>query len=264
MNIELKSLNENVESHENKLKSPHLPFKKINNYITNIDDEEDIEPEIDLVDGDHYFYEDTNLSEENYNLEKKKSLSLGSFDEKDELISENETQKAFSPTKVLARSISSGLNAASDLSPSPEKPLNETKSVAGGKTGKSQFYLPDIEQKNVSYLQQTVNELFSGLTLLPKHVFKEKFVFGLHNVTCIYSTAHLNVNTLRTENVSVHGKLLLTNFKLAFLPYQNKYDTKIFTVDPRLELFRNDHSPLDLVIPLSFVYDIKACKYIFK
>jgi len=241
-------------------------------------------------DGDAYYihYEDAIGEDEttlNNNAGKKKSLSLD-FDEKDELLITNELDNDLPKivssisSKSFVRSISSGLNAASDLSPPQQTTTNvngkeneinnNTPTKSANKTGKSQFYLPDnIESnttsRNNSYSQHSsISDLFNGLTLLPKHVFKEKPIAGLHNVSCVYSSNSLNVNTLRTDNVCIPGRLLLTNFRLAFLPYfPCKYDaSKIFMADRRLELFRNTHSPLDLVIPLSFVHDIKACKFV--
>lgn len=225
---------------------------------------------------DYIHYEDTIEDVPNI-LDKKKSLSLGSFDEKDELLAnENDllTQQKIvsaSSSKSFVRSISSGLNAANDLSP-PNINVNNINLNNGknsSKKGKSQFYLPDSTDSNdgytstqLSYTQHSsTSDLFNGLTMLPKNIFKEKPIAGLHNVTCVYSTNYLDLNTLRADCVNVSGRLLLTNFKLAFLPYPVKYDSnKLFTVEHQLELFRNTHSPLDFVIPLSFVYDIKACK----
>jgi hypothetical protein len=239
--------------------------------------------------GDAYYIHYEDAIDENEttlnNKDKKKSLSLD-FDEKDELLITNELDKDLPQivssisSKSFIRSISSGLNAASDLSPPQPTTTNingketeinnNTPTKNANKTGKSQFYLPDnIESnttsRNNSYSQHSsISDLFNGLTMLPKNVFKEKPIAGLHNVSCVYSSNSLNVNTLRTDNVCIPGRLLLTNFKLAFLPYSPcKYDaSKIFMADRRLELFRNTHSPLDFVIPLSFVHDIKACKFV--
>jgi hypothetical protein len=225
---------------------------------------------------DYIHYEDTIEDMPNI-LDKKKSLSLGSFDEKDELLAnENDllTQQKIvsaSSSKSFVRSISSGLNAANDLTP-PNLNVNNinlNNGKNGSKKGKSQFYLPDSTDSNIGYnstqlsysQHSSMSDLFNGLAMLPRNIFKEKPIVGLHNVTCVYSTNYLDPNTLRADCVNVPGRLLLTNFKLAFLPYAVKYDSnKLFTVDHKLELFRNTHSPLDFVLPLSFVYDIKACK----
>jgi len=168
------------------------------------------------------------------------------------------------------------LNATSSNTTNNNNNNNNNNNIPNGtkngvnKKGKSQFYLPDnAESTNEfanthhSYTQHSsISDLFHGLTMLPKNVFKEKPIAGLHNVTCVYSSDYFNVNTLRADCVNVTGRLLLTNFKLAFLPYPVKYDAnKLFNVDHRLELFRNTHSPLDFVIPLSYIYDIKGCKF---
>jgi hypothetical protein len=57
----------------------------------------------------------------------------------------------------------------------------------------------------------------------------------------------------------------LTNFKLVFIPYEQEdienESLKVFTVDTRLNMFANktnSNRQLDIVIPLGFVYDIKA------
>ena len=231
----------------------NLPVGSPANNLTqlkNIDDEDDDENDGDAVE---FYFEEGLPVEEGSNLDKKKTGSAASFDEKDELLGENVSEtvvKKENAQKTFARSLSTSSNTTSNT-------------TTNNKTGKSQFYFPKSEQKESTSTQQAASgDLASGITLLPKHVYKEKYLHGLHNVTCVYTSSRLNTDSLKPDNVYVVGKLLLTNFKLIFMPYQDKGEDRLFTVDSRLELFGHaKNSPLEVVIPLSFIYEVRACEY---
>lgn len=105
------------------------------------------------------------------------------------------------------------------------------------------------------------------LDLLDKTEFDEKILIDLNNVSCLCDTNNVlhskeNKTTLVT-NKFLNGKLILTTYRLLFLPYESENANDLFSVDRNLQLFNTRSSPLSQAIPLSFIHDIKASKYFY-
>ena len=110
-----------------------------------------------------------------------------------------------------------------------------------------------------------LDQNFEELDFLEKCDFDEKILIHINNVSCLSETSnflHSKESKTSMDGLkNLFGKLILTSYRLLFLPYH--YDDRIdlgslFSSDPNLQLFNNKSSPLAVVIPLSFIYEIKA------
>ncbi|CAF0789872.1 unnamed protein product [Brachionus calyciflorus] len=125
-------------------------------------------------------------------------------------------------------------------------------------TGKSKFFIPKVNSS-------TNVPLTKELNLELREIFDEKILHKMDNVSCLFSensclnNSHL-IKEPRNGSVYLDGKLLLTNFRLIFLPDQNQNHTdtsKIFKIDKRLNLFNYTNAYI-VSIPLVSIYEIKA------
>ncbi len=107
--------------------------------------------------------------------------------------------------------------------------------------GKSKFYFPP-------------NDSADGSTQYQKLFTNEYLVFTLENVVCICSN-----NDSLSENPSfqVKGKLILTNFQLVFIPNFIQSDSE--SQDERYLSLFNHERIFSLVIPLTFIHELKTC-----
>lgn len=83
----------------------------------------------------------------------------------------------------------------------------------------------------------------------------EKYVTCLQTVKCVYSSIDLNQSN-RFEEIIIKGKLVLTTFKLQFIPHA--YDTqnyfKCFYNSKQYFKYWSEND-----IPLTFIYGIYTC-----
>lgn len=126
-------------------------------------------------------------------------------------------------------------------------------------TGKSQFYFPNVF--SLSNLPSLADP-----DLEPLENLQEKFVAELRNVMCLKSennflnSSHLS-KEIRNNSVYHDGRLILTNYRLVFVPLTNQpiKESSLFIADKRLHLFHHkiDHT---ISIALTSIHEIKACK----
>jgi hypothetical protein len=199
----------------------------------------------------------------------------GDFDEKDELevaLTKMELSNTKKPDNLNNNSSNTNLNASYDSMDaldndevdsklSDAKQLKSiSKSYSHNNTGKSTFYFAESASESVRITTEEDNDL----VYLPRSYFDERLVFSLKNVNCVYST------TNRNDIPNVCGKLLLTNYRLIFLPYEadkQNIDAEIwsrmFVIDNRLQLFNHKKLISAIIIPYAFIYELRACKYRF-
>jgi hypothetical protein len=198
----------------------------------------------------------------------------GDFDEKDELevalnkMELSNTNKSDSYNNNNNKNLNASLesmdalyNDEVDSQMSNEKQLKSIpKNYSYNNTGKSTFYFAESASESVRITTEEDNDL----VYLPKSYFDEKLVFSLKNVNCVYSTTH------RNDIPNVCGKLLLTNYRLIFLPYEadkqnidSEIWLKMFVIDKRLQLFNHKKFNSAIIIPYAFIYELRACKYRF-
>ena len=84
----------------------------------------------------------------------------------------------------------------------------------------------------------------------------EKLVMSLPTVKCFYSSVDLNDQN-RYDELVIKGKLILTTFKLQFIPhsYEDKSYSKCYSFKKQYFKYWNEND-----IPLTFIYGIYACK----
>ena len=194
----------------------------------------------------------------------------GDFDEKDELevaltkmeLSNTVKPDMYNKNNDLNTSYDSMDALGNDEVDSQLSNARQLKSVPKNNpynnTGKSTFYFAESPSESVRISTEEDNDL----VYLPKSYFDEKLVFSLKNVNCVYST------TYRNDIPNVCGKLLLTNYRLIFLPYEaDKQNidaeiwSKVFVIDKRLQLFNHKKLISAIIIPYAFIYELRACKY---
>lgn len=104
-------------------------------------------------------------------------------------------------------------------------------------------------------------EDMSTFDLLDKLDFDERVIAQLPNVSCL---CDLNTtSSTKDSSVNINGRLVLTNFRLQFMPYysDDAIDlSRIFTIERSLLLFNTRSSQLAVFIPLTFIFDIRASK----
>ena len=113
---------------------------------------------------------------------------------------------------------------------------------------RSKFYVQDDENRQS--------------TEFKKFYQNERLLFTLHNVTSFYSSSVLTSNSHKetsVDTIKVKGKLMLTNFQLLFIP--NKKHLRVCELDERCLSLFNHEIPLSFVLPLTFIYELKTCKY---
>ena len=256
----------NLKMDKSKQLSPSSSYTNIKN-LKNIDDE-------DVEDEELYYITDDVIEEESSMKKNASSDGLAaSFDEKDELISDNfvitdlskedAAQLELNRQKVeFNRSTSSNLDKSIDSDQSLSDALKFTPVQAGsdGRTGKSQFYVPKTNELPSFMSKEQIADVDFKQLFLAEHIYEEKTVCELNNISCWYSSSRLNVE-LRPRTETVHGRLVLTNYKLVFIPNPEHINQTLFNLEPRLELFKHPRYPFFVCIPLSFIYDIRACKY---
>jgi hypothetical protein len=240
--------------------SPSSSYTNIKN-LKNIDDE-------DVEDEELYYIGDDMIEEESSMKKNASSDGLAaSFDEKDELIADNFIITDLTKSKQnveFNRSISSNMDKSVDSDQDVSDALKFTPVQASGdvRAGKSQFYVPKTsELPSYNFKEQAVDVDYKQM-FLPEHIYEEKVIIELNNITCLYSSSKLNVE-LKTKTESVHGRLILTNYKMVFIPNQEHINQMLFNPDARLSLFKHPKYPYSIFIPLSFIYEIRACKYIW-
>jgi hypothetical protein len=158
------------------------------------------------------------------------------FDEKEELEIDSKT------SALLARfDEKCSVRSSSDSS---SKNCPNTDQLDNVKISKSQFYLQPSPTRKSS------DQIDYDLNYLPNYVYDEKFIIGLNNVCCLYSTNE-------SETFTIPGRLLLTTYRIAFLPYEK--DNRLFEVDKQVKLFAHSN-PLAIDIPFTFIYSIKGGK----
>ncbi|RNA28581.1 Myotubularin-related 10-B [Brachionus plicatilis] len=124
--------------------------------------------------------------------------------------------------------------------------------------GKSQFYFPNIpSSSNLPNLADP--------DLEPVENLDEKLMSEINNVLCLKSeNTFLNGSPqskdIRNKSVYMDGRLILTNYRLVFVPLDDQVikENSLFCVDKRLQLFH--HKILHTIsIPLASIHEIKAC-----
>ena len=168
-------------------------------------------------------YDDEEENEEEY--EERFNMNEN-FDEKEELEVDAKT------SALLARfDEKCSVQSSSDSS---SKNYSHTDQLDNAKISKSQFYLQSSPTRKSS------DQIDYDLNYLPNYVYDEKFVIGLNNVCCLYSTNE-------SETFTIPGRLVLTTYRIAFLPYEK--DNRLFAVDKQVKLFAH-----------TFIYSIKGGK----
>jgi hypothetical protein len=225
-------------------------------------DEED--PDLDKYEDNFYIDEDVN----DYASEEKPDL-YANFDEKEEIIDEAENFLAVRPKS--ADILDQKENSSSYLS--HEQNVQKSSNPDFSKLVQTENLLNNRHRSKSALSEQqpiitTLEQDFDELDFFQKSEYDEKILIHLNNVSCLCDTNNVlhskeNKTTMDT-NKYLNGKLILTSYRLLFLPYHS--DDKIndlnslFIIDRNLQLFNNKSSMLAFVIPLSFIYDIKASR----
>ena len=160
------------------------------------------------------------------------------FDEKDEYISSQRIEEA------TMRSATENMNISEDL----DKQAHEDYS----QSGKSIFYVPDDTTDSTSY-KSVFSQFYTN----------EKVIFTLKNVTCLYSSSIMRSKLMKNtsaDTIRVRGELILTNCQRIFLPNKHRSINFCELDENYLSLFNNDNLG-SFVIPLSFIYELKTCKF---
>ena len=92
----------------------------------------------------------------------------------------------------------------------------------------------------------------------------EVFVMKIEKVGCIYSSSVLkstindDLKYLTTDCITIHGKLVLTNFQIIFMAFDEDLK-RLAEFNEQLYLF-NCKNNCSFSIPLASIYEIRACK----
>lgn len=195
------------------------------------------------------------------------------FDEKDELAEENTLK--YNPANYdrdlsFDSSFKEHDNEELDSNSTTSRiySTNDNFTKAENSTGKSKFYFPtDAKLPLSTNNQQIIDD--SDFDLLSRLYYEEKFIFDLKNVSCLYSSSQShcmapNSKEMKTNNTYLDGRLILTTFRLMFIPYQENINAnKLFKPEKRLHLF-NHKLPFTIVVPLTSIFELRACKQSIK
>lgn len=220
-----------------------------------VDEEDGAVPEsqqtADVDQDELEFYIDEELVDDNNNNTTPNPAD--EFDEKDELL-ETPLSDANSTSRKKSTDVQDGRpRVASDL------------------TGvQSEYPLKSSPSQSIAYVEDDQAAANSpSFELLDKIDFDERIVMQLDNVTCLFDInqgSQLNRETGNTQtSACMVGRLVLTTYRLQFVPYRTneKIDpNKFLTMDRNLLLFSNKSSRFAIFIPLTFIFEIKACKLI--
>jgi hypothetical protein len=129
--------------------------------------------------------------------------------------------------------------------------------------GKSKFYFPKEEDETKfgttnPRAAEDLDSLNSNQDYLPYCHDGEKLICEL-KAKCIYSCYTLHADSADScETRLLKGRLLLTTFRLIFVPLRaTKYRNEL-VVEERMHMFHHK-TPLAFVIPLMTIYEIRAC-----
>ncbi len=86
-------------------------------------------------------------------------------------------------------------------------------------------------------------------------ILGEEILMSLPTVKCFYSSIDLNGNS-KFEEYGIKGKLILTTFKLRFIPhkYEMKNYLKCFSCKKQYFKYWNENE-----IPMTFIYGVYTC-----
>lgn len=99
---------------------------------------------------------------------------------------------------------------------------------------------------------------------LDKLDFDERSVGQLEGVLCMCdSNRGLQYSSKDTRPFLLPGRLVLTNYRLQFLPYECDNMSDLFAVDRTLHLFNTKSSKWAVCIPLTFIYEVRASKFVY-
>lgn len=186
---------------------------------------------------------------------EKGSSKNSNFDELDEYMSELNLVKEAPKSQDIQSFDSSLLEEEDNERASPVQTIRS----APDTTGKSQFYFPNVfSLLNLPGLADPDLESLENLD--------EKFVAELRNVMCLKSennflnSSHISKD-IRNNSVFQDGRLILTNYRLVFVPLSNQpiKESSLFIADKRLHLFQHKIAHT-ISIPLACIHEIKACK----
>lgn len=100
--------------------------------------------------------------------------------------------------------------------------------------------------------------------LLDKLDYDERVIASVSKVSCLCDMNRgVSYASTKERNVYVNGRLVLTNFRLQFVPYHpdDAIDLgRVFTVERNLLLFAAKSSQMAVFIPLTHIFDIRASK----
>lgn len=203
-------------------------------------------PNIDelSIDDDAYSYVDGIIDEN------------ADFDEKDEFLSSRrEDANVSESANIEIPKLDYEVINKADLDRIPEDLVDFSRPTHHedySQSGKSKFYFADNASDSTSNHKSEFNQFYTN----------DNLIFTLNNVVCLYSSSILRstlVKNTSTDTIKVKGKLILTNYQLIFLP--NKHRITFCELDEDcLSLFNNDNLG-SFVIPLSFIYELKTCKF---
>jgi hypothetical protein len=129
---------------------------------------------------------------------------------------------------------------------------------------------PLASASTVSSLSSSLTPIENEWDFLPKLFYDEKIISDLINVDCIYSFNQqfdsLNSKDIKHMNAKVNGKLVLTTYRLIFLPLNHESfnwtaSTKLLDSDKRFQLFTCSKVPFSICVPLTTIFEQRACRF---
>lgn len=129
------------------------------------------------------------------------------------------------------------------------------------------MYVTKMSPPASSPLDNKVVDDTDELGFLSKLYYDEKYIYDLKDVECVCSVTNQPPSTNYREakeakNIlyKLSGRLILTSYRLVFVPVGNMHTKShiLFEPDKRLEIFKCDKLPYSVVIPLTYIYEIRA------
>lgn len=208
-------------------------------------------PPIDAADDLDEIYIDEALVDDNNNPEDVNTNA--DFDEKDELLNvpldENMIMRKKSIDTVASRPSLVVPNYAPSRTTTDLSVYRSPASSGGGLS--SAYNLPDGLKRSATF------------DYLDKSDFDERNIGQISDVFCMCD-ANRGLQYSKESGARprlLPGRLVLTNYRLQFLPYECENMNDVFSVDPSLQLFNTKSSKWAICIPLTFIYDIRASEY---